>query len=101
MCPLANSMLREKFHAPAVEFHRVRLLLRPRSTPHEIDEIERVGRLRVGTPSDMLVRAHQHELVAIELRRLTRSDVENGKRKAALRSRRHDAGDMRRGVEAQ
>src|ERR1700722_1628463 len=100
MCPLTNSMLREKFHAPALEFHCVRLLLRPR-TPHEIDEIERIGRLRAAAPSDMLVRAHQHELVAIKLRRLTRSHVDNGKRKAALRSRRHDAGDMHRGVEAQ
>src|ERR1700733_6631536 len=98
MCPLTNSMLREKFHPPALEFHRVRLLLRPRA-PHEIDEIERVGRFRVGAPSDMMVRAHQHELVAIELRRRTRSPVENGKRKAALRSRPHDAGDMRRGGE--
>ena len=100
MCPLTNSMLREKFHAPALEFHRVRLLLRPRA-PHEIDEIERVGRLRVGAPSDMLVRAHQHELVAIELWCLKRSHVENGKGKTALRGRRDDAGDMRRGVEAQ
>ena len=96
MCPLTNSMLREKFHAPALEFRCVRLLLRPRA-PHEIDEIERVGRLRVGAPSDMLVRAHQHELVAIELRRLRRSYVENGKRKAAQRGRRHDAGDMHSG----
>jgi hypothetical protein len=72
-----------------------------RRPPYEIDEIERIGRLRVAAPGNMLVRAHQHEFVAIKLRCLTRSHVENGKRKATLRSRRHDAGDMRRGVEAQ
>jgi hypothetical protein len=43
-------------------------LRRPRGTPHEIDETERVGRLRVAAPGDMLVRAHQHELAAIDLR---------------------------------
>ena len=31
---------------------------RPRGAPHEIDEIERVRRLRVAAPSDMLVRAN-------------------------------------------
>ena len=44
---------------------------------------------------------YQHELVAIELRRLTRPHVKNGKRKAALRGRRHDVCDMRRWVEAE
>ena len=60
-----------------------------------------VGRLLIAAPGDMLVRAHQHELVAIELRCLARSHVENGKRYAALRGRRHNAGNMRRGVEAE
>jgi hypothetical protein len=49
----------------------------------------------------MLVRAHQHELVAIEFRCFTRSHVENVKRETALRGCRDDAGDTRRGVEAQ
>jgi hypothetical protein len=40
-------------------------MVAPRGTPHEIDEAERVGRLRVAAPGDMLVRTHQHELVAI------------------------------------
>jgi hypothetical protein len=70
-------------------------------TAHEIDQFNRTGRLRVAAPGDMLVWARQHELVAIEFRCLTRTHVEYGKRKAALRSRSHDAGDMRRGVEAQ
>jgi hypothetical protein len=34
-------------------------LRRPRGTPHEIDETERVGRLRAAAAGDMLVRAHQ------------------------------------------
>ena len=74
---------------------------RPRGAPHEIDEIQYVGRLRVAAPGDMLIRTHQHEFVAIELRYLTRSHVENGKWQAALRGRCHDAVNMHRGVEAQ
>jgi hypothetical protein len=39
----------------------------PRGAPQEIDEIERVGRLCVAAPGDMLVRANQDKFVAIEL----------------------------------
>jgi hypothetical protein len=39
---------------------------RSRGAPHEIDEVERVGRLRVAAPGDVLVRAHEHEFVAIK-----------------------------------
>lgn len=74
---------------------------RPRGAPDEIDETEWVSQLRVAAPGDMLVRAHKHEPVAIELRCLTRSHVENGEWKTALRCRRHDAVDTHRGVEPQ
>lgn len=48
---------------------------RPRGAMHEIDEAERVRRLHVAAPSDMLVRANQHELVAIESRITARGPV--------------------------
>ena len=74
---------------------------RPGGAPDEIDETDWVGQLRVAAPGDMLVRTHKHEPAAIQLRRLRRSDVENGKWKAALRCRRHDAINTHRGVEPQ
>src|SRR3974377_1896431 len=72
-----------------------------RHAPDEIDETDWVGQLRVAAPGDMLVRAHKHELVAIELRCLTRSHAENGKGKTAPDVRRHDAVDTHCGVEPQ
>src|SRR5262249_55601133 len=74
---------------------------RLRGAPDEIDETHWVAQLRVAAPGDMLVRAHKHESVAIELRCLTRSHVENGKWKTALRSRPPEAVDPPRGVEPQ
>ena len=72
-----------------------------RHAPDEIDETDWVGQLRVTAPGDVLVRAHKHEPVAIELQCLTRSQVEHRKWKTALRCRRHDAVDTHCGVEPQ
>jgi len=84
------------------EYRSRRLCRRcPPGAAHQIDEVKRVGGRCVASPSDVLVRTHQYELVAIKVGCPRRIHIKNGERKAALRGRRDDTIDARRGIEAQ